>query len=96
MPERDITLNKNKGNPASRDAFAKMLLGREATHGRILALLEHEDLSCKQIAQRLGLPMHKVSGRLSEAKEAGLVVGTKVRFEGSEIVTLTRRQRNLF
>jgi len=62
----------------------------------VLALLEFEDLSGQEIASRLGLPLHSVSGRLTELHDEGEIVNSgRTRWNGmtKRWVTVWRKNK---
>lgn len=86
----DICQQKHKGNKSSqaanphRQSKAKM-------KEEILALLRHNNLTGKQIAELLNVPFNAISGRFSELKASGDIEATCDRIEGSCVLRIRRR-----
>lgn len=72
----DICAGRHGGAPASVDAFEAVKPSRPEHRTAVLDLVIAAGLrgiTSKEIAARLGLALHKVSGRCSELKALGLV-----------------------
>ncbi len=85
----DITARKHKGNAESIAANPSELRKRES-HERILTLLRESNLTSKEIAARLGVEIHTISGRLSELKQMGKIVATGIRTDGAAVLRIVR------
>lgn len=63
----DPCANKHKGNQHSKEAFKRVNVGSQ--NQRILALYsDGSKLTPKEVAARMGVPLHTVSGRFSFLK----------------------------
>lgn len=95
---RDITLNKHGGNTESNTAWNKA--ARQAVQMRDLILriirnLERrgavpEGVTPKEIAEFLHKPLHTISGRFTDLKEANLIRATEFVRDGSRAVESVR------
>lgn len=88
----DITANKHHGNAASETAFRKGNARHQAAREKICQLLQREDMTSKEIAERTGWAMHTFSGRLTELKRDGLVTGTGVMRRGAEVLRVVKKE----
>ena len=79
----DVCASRHRGNLESRAANPSELAKRQS-HERILAIYRTGDYTAKEVASKLGVEIHKVSGRLSELRHVmKKLVPTGVRRAGS-------------
>jgi predicted transcriptional regulator len=88
----DICARKHGGNAMSREANRKAAPSKAESRQRVLEVLARDGMTCKEIAAKLGVPMHKVSGRLSELEADGLIK-TFGRRDGGGVRWLTGKGR---
>jgi predicted transcriptional regulator len=89
-------ISKGNASPESQDAFKRIEKGRLPAITRVVEMLRISGpMTSKEIAKRMGVPIHFVSGRISEAKAMGLIEKTGLRREHSAVVCATERQRKL-
>ena len=78
---QDITGGKHGGSEESNAAFAlikdQLRKNQQKVYDQILDTGKN-GLTCRQLAERWQVPMHKISGRFSELKKVGLIrkIGT--------------------
>lgn len=85
----DISAGKHKGNAQSKAANLKV--SKTESREQVMYVLLHYGAStCKEIAQKLGKPMHYVSGRITELKKLGMVEPTGIVRNGGGIVRVRR------
>jgi hypothetical protein len=83
----DPCRGKHGGNPESEAANVRAHGGKEEMRRRILCLfLTGCDWTSKEIAARLGKPLHAISGRLSELRAAEDLVPTGERRDGAAVL----------
>lgn len=87
----DVCARKHGGNEESRRANLRASKA-ESRQEVYEALLTHGDMTCKEIAAKLGKPMHKISGRLSELKALGSVEPTLLVRDGGRVLHARRMQ----
>lgn len=82
----DVTANRHKGNAESVAANPSELRKRES-HERILELLRQSNLTSKEIAARLGVELHTISGRFSELRhQLKLITTTGTKRDGAAVL----------
>lgn len=85
----DVCAAKHQANPESTAANTRV--NKSAARQEVYdALVRWGDMTCKEIAQRLGKPMHKVSGRLTELKALGMVAPTDEVRDGGRVMRAVR------
>jgi hypothetical protein len=85
----DVCAGKHGGNEQSVDAFESVKGGMRVAHIAILKFLElrgDHGATAQEYADRLGVPINKVSGRFSELKLMGRIEKTGVRNRGGVFV----------
>jgi hypothetical protein len=95
----DVTARKHHGNRASEAAHAKGSHQHASLREQIFEMIAHADgLTSKELGHRLGRPIHTFSGRLSQLKAEGRIVGTGEMREGAEVLVRVGapKQRALF
>lgn len=93
---RDITSGKHKGNPASNSAFERGQSSHEAAKQRVYEMIaDSKGITSKEIAERLGWALHTFSGRISQLKAAGKIVGTGERRDGAEVLVAVRKAEQM-
>ncbi len=82
----DVCIRKHGGNAESIAGNAKVdkLAGRNS----VIAILKGGNYTAKEIAFRLGKPLHTLSGRVSELKMLGVVRATGNRRDGAMEIAL--------
>lgn len=87
---RDPCAGKHGGNPASQEAFRKVVPHLRASHAAILAWLGRVGKGTrKQYADHCGKPLHSISGRFTELLAEKMIVETDDRpLDGSAFVRL--------
>lgn len=90
-------VSKGRDNPESRDAFKKIERRRSLSITKIVNLLRIEGpMTCKELSEKMDVPIHHVSGRISEGKAMGLIEKTGERRDGAAVVrALGGRQAEL-
>lgn len=63
----DICFSRHRGSVESI-AINPSVLAKRAAHERIIELLRENRLTALEISEKLGVPIHKVSGRCSELR----------------------------
>lgn len=76
----DICLNRHRGNQESREANRRVRKAEQRERA-LSAILDANScgITCRELAERWGVGMNTISGRLSELKAEGLVVKAGVR-----------------
>ncbi|ADV83847.1 hypothetical protein [Terriglobus saanensis] len=94
---QDPSKNKHRGRAASNAAFLAAKQQTEAVREQILAELRRKPfgLTCKELAERVGRPMHSISGRIAELKLADRVQATDERRDGGTVIVALNPQRGL-
>ena len=89
LPSDDICENKHQGNAESVQANRRVASSKVKSQQAILEILrEYGALTCKEIAIARDVPMHSVSGRITELKEQGLVRPTDLIRDGGRVVEI--------
>lgn len=85
----DITANKHGGNAESVKANRRVSSTKVKSQQAILETLrQYGPLTCKEIAIAKDVPMHQVSGRITELKEQGIVRPTSLIRDGGRVVEI--------
>lgn len=85
----DITANKHKGNARSKEARARTnITGRRKQVYEFIVSQGEKGATSHEISQALNLPMHTISGRLSELKALQKVVTIGAR-NGADVLKAT-------
>ena len=93
----DITSARHKNNPSSNAAWEQHH-GRHANARQMVLdalMLTPRGLTSKDIAERLGWDLHKVSPRLSELKRDGKIEGAGERRNGAEVLVAVRKAEQM-
>lgn len=87
--EQDICAGRHRGNPESIRAFEGLLDSLPERRRRVLRAIADQGengLTCRELAARWDVPMHQISGRLTELKASGLIRKNGVRERSAVMV----------
>lgn len=80
-PLLDICENRHRGNPES--VAGNLKVDKHAGRRSVIEILKGGNFTAKEIAFRLGKPLHTLSGRCAELKMLGIIEATGNRREGA-------------
>lgn len=86
--ERDISARKHQGNPLSEEAFERLRPSLPAQRAAVLEYIRSRGelgATSKEVAGYLARALNCISGRLSELKRDGDIVGTERRRDGCQV-----------
>jgi hypothetical protein len=89
----DPSARKHKGNPASVAAHERVKHTKQDTYQRILSRLQvlgSHGATSKELAAVQGVPVHYISGRLSEMKALKLIEENGSRRDGAAVLVINR------
>ncbi len=94
----DPAKNRHRGSAASNRAFQKNRHLHKCDRELIWHMLRRKPfgMTSKEIAMQLEKPIHAISGRITELKQAERVHGTGERRGGSEVIVAINPQMNVF
>jgi len=90
-PLPDICRNRHKNNPESEAANARIQAHKTLLQQRVFNWIQvagANGATSKEISRALDIPLHSVSGRLSELKKAGQIRKTGERREDAAVLVL--------
>lgn len=92
----DPCANKHGGNEASKRAFESVSSGERAKQRKLILRLIRQagekGLTSADLEKMLNMAKHRFSGRLAEAKAAGLIRGTGIYRDHCEVLVSTTNE----
>ena len=89
LDQIDITENRHKGSPESRDAFDRIKHGKREMYDRIMFLAQQRKeygITVHDVSHQFGKTPNEVSGRLSELKMMGKLRKSGLRRNGAAVL----------
>ena len=89
LESRDPTARKHGGAPTSEKAHAKIRPHKRRIYAQILRLYRgaaSTGITAKELAVKLGKPLHAVSGRLTELRQWGFLFRIDLKREDSFVL----------